>query len=292
MVNKIALAQSGSVLGDKSANLERAHKDIEISKDAGVALVIFPEMFLTGYAMIDGQDYDTVWRLAEPLNGPCVVDLIQTAKQNNMYVVMGMPLKSDLYRGVIYNAAVLIGPEGVVGCHHKIGLPTGYYVGRWFYEGNYFMSGSQIKVFDTELGRIGMMICYEAWWPEIARTLALKGAEHIICISAGPDNTEQGFDLVLPVRAIENSVFLTYVNQPNIQKGIPFFGGSRTIDPTGAVVGKSGAKYAEDLVIVEIDLQFVESARNIYPNIRDTVQAASIWKEMAQLYGRSSDRVP
>ena len=280
---KIALAQSSPVLGDKNANLKIALREIRKAKKAGAKIVVFPEMFLTGYMVLDGKDTSTVFALAEPVNGPAIKKLEKEAKKDNIYIVMGMPLKSNVLRGVIYNAAVFIGPKGVVGIHRKIGLPTGPFFNTWFYEGNYFKPGERTDVFNTELGRIGLMICYESWWPEIPRILAVKGADLIICISAGPAVTEKGFDLVLPVRAIENSVYVAYVNLPDVEKGVKFFGGSRIIAPSGAPV-VAAKKYHEDLAVGTVNLKNVEKARAVYHNLRDRSVFPDLFKDLCKRY--------
>jgi len=122
---KLALAQSSPVLGDKEANLNTALRDIKRAHQTGAKIVVFPEMFLTGYMVLDGKDTSTVFDLAEGIDGPNIKRLKEEAKKYNIYIVMGMPLKSNVLRGVIYNAAVFIGPEGLVGIHRKVGLPTG-----------------------------------------------------------------------------------------------------------------------------------------------------------------------
>lgn len=280
---KLALAQSSPVVGDKEANLNIALRDIEKAHQAGAKIVAFPEMFLTGYMVLDGKDTSTVFDLAEPIGGPAIKKLQAQAKKYNIYIVMGMPLKSFVLRGVIYNAAVFLGPEGLIGVHRKIGLPTGPFFNTWFYEGNYCKPGEKIEVFNTELGRVGIMICYESWWPEIPRILAIKGADLIICISAGPDVTEKGFDLVLPLRAIENSVYIAYVNLPDVEKGVKFFGGARIIGPNGAPVVEA-KRYQEDFVVGDVSLKEVEKARALYHNLRDRSVFPELWEELAKRY--------
>lgn len=280
---KLALAQSSPVLGDKEASLNIALRDIKKANQAGAKVVVFPEMFLTGYMVLDGKDTSTVFDLAEGVDGPAIKKLKEWAKKYKIYIVMGMPLKSNVLRGVIYNAAVFVGPEGLIGIHRKVGLPTGPFFNTWFYEGNYCKSGERIDVFKTELGRIGIMICYESWWPEIPRILAIKGADLIICISAGPDVTEKGFDLVLPMRAIENSVYVAYVNLPDVEKGVKFFGGARIIAPSGAPVIEA-KRYQEDFVVGDINLKEVEKARALYHNIRDRSVFPEVFKEICNRY--------
>lgn len=283
MKYKITLAQSAPVLADKAANLNTAINDIRKAHRAGAKLIIFPEMFLTGYTMLDGKDTSTVFRLAEYIDGPAVSKLTAWAKKYEIYIIMGMPLKSKVLRGIIYNAAVFVGPDGVIGAHRKIGLPTGPFFNTWFYEGNYFKPGEKLKVFKTDLGRIGIMICYEAWWPEIPRILAAKGADMIVCISAGPEVTEKGFDLVLPVRAMENGTYVAYVNLPHEKKGVKFFGGARLLAPNGKAVVEA-KRYQEDFVTGDVDLNIVDEGRSVYPNIGDRSVFPDLWADLAKRY--------
>lgn len=283
MKYKIALAQSAPVLADKEANLKTALKDIEKAHQAGAKLIAFPEMFLTGYMVLDGKDTSTVFNLAEYINGPSVNKLAAWAKKYDIYIIMGMPLKSEILRGIIYNAAVFVGPDGVIGAHRKIGLPTGPFFNTWFYEGNYCKPGEKVEVFKTDLGRIGIMICYESWWPEIPRILAVKGADVIVCISAGPEVTEKGFDIVLAMRAMENGVYIAYINLPDVEKGVKFFGGARILAPNGQPVVEA-KRYQEDFVVGDIDLNMVDGGRSVYPNIGDRSVFPDLWADLSKRY--------
>jgi predicted amidohydrolase len=280
---KVALAQSAPVLADKTANMNTALKDIKKANQTGAKLIVFPEMFLTGYMILDGKDTSTVFKLAEYIDGPVVKQLVSWAKQYNIYIIMGMPLKSNVLRGIIYNAAVFVGPDGLIGAHRKIGLPTGPFFNTWFYEGNYFKPGEKVELFDTNLGRIGIMICYESWWPEIPRILAVKGADMIVCISAGPQVTEKGFDIVLAMRAMENGVYIAYVNLPNVEKGVKFFGGARLLNPAGQPVVEA-KRYQEDFVVGDVDLNIVDGGRSVYPNIGDRSVFPDLWAGLTKRY--------
>jgi len=283
MKYKVALAQSAPVLADKTANMDTALKDIKKANQAGAKLIVFPEMFLTGYMILDGKDTSTVFKLAEYIDGPVVKQLVTWAKQYNIYIIMGMPLKSNVLRGIIYNAAVFVGPDGLIGAHRKIGLPTGPFFNTWFYEGNYFKPGEKVELFDTNLGRIGIMICYESWWPEIPRVLAVKGADMIVCISAGPQVTEKGFDIVLAMRAMENGVYIAYVNLPDVEKGLKFFGGARLLTPAGQPVVEA-KRYQEDFVVGDVDLNIVDGGRSVYPNIGDRSVFPDLWTDLTKRY--------
>jgi predicted amidohydrolase len=279
---KVALAQGPSLLGDVAGCLRRAEQEIQRAREAGARLIAFPEMFLGGYLLMDGRDHETLYRIAESVHGRSVARLIELAREYDLHIVMGMPLRSERVDGIIYDAAVLVGPEGVIGVHRKVGLPTGYYVGRWFYDGNYVKPGNRLDVFDTPLGRIGLLIGYEIMWPELARILAAKGAQHIVVISASPDNTDRFHNMVLPVRAMENTVYLSYVNLHDVEHEVLFFGGSRVISPTGSQHDDKSNRRGEDLLVATVDLNLVARVRAAYPNLRDRAAVASSLEELAR----------
>ena len=175
-----------------------------------------------------------------------------------------MPEMSKKAESVIYNTAVLVGPEGYIGKYRKMHLPTH----SVFEEKRYFRQGYETPVFETQIGRIGLMICYDVFFPEVSRALKLNGAQLIVCISASPAVRRKFFEILTAARAIENNVFLAYVNLVGIEDGLQFWGGSRIISPSGSIIAK--AKYdEEDLVVGEIDLKDVRHVAAFVPTIRD-----------------------
>ncbi|MDH5390974.1 MAG: carbon-nitrogen hydrolase family protein, partial [Candidatus Bathyarchaeota archaeon] len=165
---------------------------------------------------------------------------------------------------VLYNTAVLLGPDGLIGKYRKTHLPTH----SVFEEKRYFRLGYEAPVFETEIGKMGLTICYDMFFPEISRLLRLKGSQLIICISASPAVRSRFFEVFTAARALENTVFLAYVNLVGVENGLQFWGGSRTIAPDGSILAK--AKYdEEDLVIGTIDYADLERAEAFVPTLRD-----------------------
>jgi predicted amidohydrolase len=159
---------------------------------------------------------------------------------------------------------VLIGPEGLIGKYHKMYLPTH----SIFEEKRYFRPGYQTAVFDTELGKLGFIICYDIYFPEVTRLTRLKGAELIICISASPGVRRSFFEVLTVARAIENTAFLAFVNLAGIQDGLQFWGGSRLIGPGGRILAQ--AKYDEDdFVMGEVNYPDIRSIEAFVPTLRD-----------------------
>jgi len=256
---KIALAQISCKRVDKTSNIEKMKAYAEKAKKEDAKLVIFPELSLTDYLV-----RDLIYELAEPIPGPSVEKMTEIAKQNKIYIVFGMPEMSKKTESVIYNTAVLVGPEGYIGKYRKMHLPTH----SVFEEKRYFRQGYETPVFETQIGRIGLMICYDVFFPEVSRALKLNGAQLIVCISASPAVRRKFFEILTAARAIENNVFLAYVNLVGIEDGLQFWGGSRIISPSGSIIAK--AKYdEEDLVVGEIDLKDVRHVAAFVPTIRD-----------------------
>jgi len=157
-----------------------------------------------------------------------------------------------------------LGPDGLIGKYRKMHLPTH----SVFEEKRYFRLGYEASVFETEIGKMGLTICYDMFFPEISRLLRLKGSKLIICISASPAVRSRFFEVFTAARALENTVFLAYVNLVGVENGLQFWGGSRTIAPDGSILAK--AKYdEEDLVIGTIDYADLEGAEAFVPTLRD-----------------------
>jgi len=255
----IAVAQINCRVGHKKRNIDLMKKHAKQAKEKGADLVVFPELSLTGYLT-----RDLTYNLAEKIPGPSVDSLEQVAEKENLHMVFGMLEHSDKARGVIYNTAVLLGPKGFVGKYRKLQLPTH----SVFEEKRYFRPGYQLPVFETDIGRLGLTICYDMFFPEISRLLRLKGAQLIICISASPAVRRKFFEVFTAARAIENTVFLAYANLVGIEDGLQFWGGSRIVAPSGHIIAQ--AKYdEEDLVTGEVDYSDLKRIETFVPTLRD-----------------------
>ncbi|MCK5343918.1 MAG: carbon-nitrogen hydrolase family protein, partial [Candidatus Heimdallarchaeota archaeon] len=223
----VSLVTMRPAIADKKTNLATMKKHIQkLQTD----LIIFGEMNLTGY-----RCKDELRDLAEPLNGPSIKTITTLAQQENKHVIFGMPLLDEHRRGLIYNAAILVHPTGKVDIYRKMFLPN---FGP-FKEKLYFDEGETIPVFKTSIGTIGILICYELFFPEIAKALSLQGADIIICISASPSVTRSYFETLLPARAIENTTFFIYTNIVGPQEDLIFWGGSQIYNPLGILQKKS-----------------------------------------------------
>jgi len=256
---KLAFAQISSKRESKSENLLKIEKLTLKAKQQGADLIIFPEMSLTGYVLLD-----QVYELAETIPGPSTQKIETLAKKTGMHIIFGMPELSEKTQATIFNTAVCVGPQGLIGKYRKMYLPTH----SIFEEKRYFRPGYEATAFQTELGNIGLTICYDVFFPEVYRLIRLKGAQLIICISASPAVRRTYFEILTSARALENTAFLAYVNLAGVQDGLQFWGGSRLVGPTGDVLAK--AKYdEEDFVVCEVDFSDLKAAETFIPTLRD-----------------------
>ena len=256
---RLALAQISSKRENKNENLRKIEKLTLKAKEQGADLVIFPEMSLTGYVVLD-----QVYELAETIPGPSTQKIGALAKKTGMHIIFGMPELSEKTQATIFNTAVLVGPQGLIGNYRKMYLPTH----SVFEEKRYFRPGYEPAAFQTDLGNIGLTICYDVFFPEVYRLTRLKGAQLMVCISASPAVRRGYFEILTSARALENTAFLAYVNLAGVEDGLQFWGGSRLACPTGDVVAK--AKYdEEDFIVCEVDYSDLRTAETFIPTLRD-----------------------
>ncbi len=256
---KLALCQISTERENKDANLLKIEELTQRAKQEEADLAVFPEMSLTGYVL-----HDQVYGLAETIPGPSVKRVEELAKKTGMHIIFGMPELCEKAQATIYNTAVLVGPKGLIGKYRKMYLPTH----SVFEEKRYFRPGYEPAAFQTDLGNIGLTICYDVFFPEVFRLPRLKGAQLIVCISASPAVRRGYFEILTAARALENTAYLAYVNLSGVEDGLQFWGGSRLVSPTGDVLAK--AKYdEEDFVICELDYADLRTAETFIPTLRD-----------------------
>lgn len=256
---RIALVQFEGKLGDVKQNVAKACTQVAQAARGGADLVVLPELFSTGYHL------DTIGprivELAEPIDGPTMRAMQQTAREASCYVVAPIALVREV-GGVPFNSAVLIDREGkVAGSYDKVHL--------WALERFYFRAGARYPVFDTDFGRLGIMICYDMGFPEAARSLALQGADLIVCPSAWCAEDMDVWEINAPARALENTVFLAACNRFGREGGDLYMPGkSMVCNPRGKKIAQledeaAGILYA-DLKASDIDAYRVRS-----PYLRD-----------------------
>jgi predicted amidohydrolase len=216
-------------------------------------------MALTGYIL-----NDQVYGLAETIPGPSIVKIEEIARNTGLHIIFGMPEATEKAQATVFNTAVLVGPKGFIGKYRKMYLPTH----SVFEEKRYFRAGYDPSTFQTDLGGIGLTICYDVFFPEVFRMPRLKGAQLIICISASPAVRRSYFEILTAARALENTCYLAHVNLAGVEDGLQFWGGSRLMGPTGDVLAK--AKYdQEDFLVCEVDLADLRTVETFVPTLRD-----------------------
>ncbi len=253
---KIALAQLDPSLGEKEKNLRKLERTVAKSR---ADLVLAGELFLTGY-----MARDAFARLAEPLDGPAVLAAQRIAEEYGSHLVFGLPEREAGTRR-LFNTSVLVAPDGHRVAYRKI-YPATF---GPFEEGLYFARGDALTLADTKLGKIGLLICYDTFFPELAKAYALRGADLLAIISASPATSKPFFDRILPARAIENAIHVLYANLVGTELNVVFQGGTQALGPRGEDLGKA-ADFQEGTVVAEIDLRDNKTARAFRPTLRDT----------------------
>lgn len=257
-MTRIALAQV-AVQASPNDNLNVAQQYFDQAAASKAALIVFPETFmaLSPPSMPNRERSD----LAEPLSGPFVAHMKDWARQHHIWVAFGIferPTQPDPQLRV-YNTVVVVDNRGeVVGSYRK----THLYDAFGFQESAMFLAGEKLwSPLDTPFGRLGLMVCYELRFPEIARSLALDGSEIILVPSAwyGGSLKEFHWQLLIQARALENTVYIAGCNQA----GNGFTGRSLVCDPLGLPIAQ--ASETTSFLTVDLDLDRIASARHRLP---------------------------
>jgi predicted amidohydrolase len=261
-VNTAAVQMNPQIL-EKEKNLERCLDSIRIAVKNDASLIVFPECALTGYCFSSKEEAMT---MAEPLPGWSSRTIASLCRELDIYVLIGLIERS---RGKMYNAAALIGPEGLIGKHRKAHLP---YLGldRFAEHGDL-----PFKVYDTPLGKIGINICFEARFPEAARVLALGGADIIVLPTNWPEGAELVPEFIVNTRAYENRVNYVAVNRVGAERGFRFIGRSKVVDASGRTLAEGGTD-REEIIYATLD---TESSKVKHVVVRPKEFELPLWTE-------------
>jgi N-carbamoylputrescine amidase len=261
---------------------EAVAKHVELIGDAaerGAQVVCLQEIFHGPYFCAEQNPkwYGT----AEPEEGPTVTRMREVARQHR--IVLLVPFFEEAQVGVYYNAAVVIEADGsVLGKYRKTHLP---HVGPCFWEKFYFKPGNLgYPVFDTSVGRIGIIICYDRHFPEPARAVGLKGAELVFNPSATVESLSRYlWELEQPAHAVANGYWIAASNRVGTEEPLTsarFYGSSYFCDPRGRIVAQ--ASDTEDEVLVcDVDLDVNREVRNTWQFLRD--RRPETYGELTQL---------
>jgi predicted amidohydrolase len=261
---RLAIGELAPVPADPRRNVARIAACVAAAR---ADLAVFPELFLSGYRV---GDRIHGLALAPALDDPVATELKRVAATTGTPIVVGAPVGSALRAGEVANAAVVVRPDGSVTTQVKRYLPN---FGP-FEEGLAFSPTDTSQPVAAAGRSLGLEICYDVFFPEVARDLALAGADLLINISASPVTSRPLFERLLPARAVENGWPVVYVNRVGVEDGIVFGGGSGAWDPRGepipaAPVVVAGLAAEERLAVVEIDLDQPRRWRPMRPVLRD-----------------------
>ncbi len=239
---KIVGVQMDIQLGAVETNLERITEKLHAASREAGELVIFPECSLTGYCFESRRE---ALKYAEVENGPAQRQLISVCRQLSLHCIVGYLEIAD---DQLFNAAVLLGPDGVVGSYRKVHLPF-LGVDRFTDYGN-----RPFAVQEVSGVNIGMNICYDSAFPEASRSLALAGADLIALPTNWPPGAECMTPTAICTRAMENRLYYAAINRIGTERGVTFIGRSCICDPGGNILVSASAD-EETLLVAEIDVE-------------------------------------
>jgi N-carbamoylputrescine amidase len=268
---------------DPDANLDKAVQRVRAAARNGAQIVCLPELFRTQYFC--QREDPALFDLAEPIPGPTTEAMSKVARETHAFIIVSLFEKRT--RGLYHNTAVLIGKDGnIAGLYRKMHIPDD----PLYFEKYYFTPGDLgFKAFDTDVARIGTLVCWDQWYPEGARLTALHGAQILFyptAIGWHPAEKEQygvaqhdAWRTIQRAHAIANGVFVTVVNRVghetgNIRgneakgAGLEFWGKSFLADPFGRVLAEASHD-REEILCAEVNLREIEEVRRNWPFLRD-----------------------
>jgi N-carbamoylputrescine amidase len=268
---KVALIQT-KAFDEKTKNFEKHAELILKAAKKGSKVICLQELFMTKYFCYSEDAHN--FSLAETIPGPTTKQLSTLAKKLNVVIIASLFEKR--VEGLYHNTTVVFDADGtMVGKYRKMHIPDD----PLFYEKFYFTHGDLgFEACDTKYGRIGVLICWDQWFPEAARLMALDGAQMIFyptAIGWKKDEEKKYRPLQLEAwktmhssHAIANGVFVFAANRIGQENDLYFWGNSIAYDPFGALLGK-GSESAEEILMVDVDLSKIEIMRQGWPFFRD-----------------------
>lgn len=261
---------------DPAANLERALSAVHRARRNGAEIICLQELFRTPYFC---QRHDpALFGLAEPIPGPTTEQLSRAAQETGAVLVAS--LFERRAPGVYHNTAVVFDADGsLAGLYRKMHIPDD----PLYFEKYYFTPGDTgFRVFPTRFGRVGVLVCWDQWFPEAARLTALQGAEVLLyptAIGWHPAEREiygamqlEAWQIAQRAHAIANGIYVAAVNRIGHEGpedgGLQFWGSSFVCDPFGVILGQTSEE-REEVLVVPCDRQRLEDVRRQWPFLRD-----------------------
>lgn len=258
--------------GDIKLNLDKALAGIAAAAKKGAQVVCLQELFRSRY-FPQSEDAEN-FKLAETIPGPTTDALGRLAKKKKV-VVIGSVFEQRS-AGIYHNTAVVIGLDGsILGKYRKMHIPDD----PCFYEKFYFTPGDLgFLSFETAVAKIGVLICWDQWFPEAARLTALSGAEILFYPTAigwlrsEPSNVAKAqrnaWELVQRGHAVANGIYVAVPNRVGREGKLKFWGGSFVAGPSGEIIAQAGRE-REEVLIAPCDLEKIAEARQSWPFLRD-----------------------
>ena len=272
---QVGVIQMESVVGEIAHNVETAQRLIDYAVEGGATIALLPEYWSTGFfpASRDYKKYD----LAAADDGPAIAAIKQKASQHRIHIVATIFEKDGT--DLCYDTAILVGPDGIMGKYRKTHVGgerhiviDGELVTDLGIESIYFRTGSRYPVFDIDHWKIGIILCYDTYFPEAMRCLALGGAEVILTPFGISDTKKTLWRELLATRAFENISYVLAANNigyaPAPDMPIVMGGHSIAFDPLGEKIALASYDQEEVLQVV-LERQHLESARRLHFMFRD-----------------------
>jgi predicted amidohydrolase len=260
---RVAVGQIAPALGRVEENVLLHRERIDAARHAQAELLVFPELSLTGYYL-----RDQVPEVAEQIDGPLVRAMAEAS--GSMAVVFGFVEESRDFR--FFNTAVYVEAGSVRARHRKVYLPT-Y---GMFDEQRYFAAGNRVCAFDSRFGRIGLLICEDAWHLSCGTILQADGIDLLIIVANSPGRgvreaelgSQQTWNLITRTLASFLSVPVIFANRVGYEDGVCFWGGSEVVGPSGCVLAEA-PELEPGLIVAEIDPRETRRQRILAPLARD-----------------------
>jgi N-carbamoylputrescine amidase len=268
---KVGLIQMRAEENPK-ANLAKALAGIEAAARRGAQIICLQELFRSRY--FPRSEDAKKFRLAETVPGPTTESLSRLARAKGVVVVASLFERRS--SGIYHNTAVVLDADGsVLGKYRKMHIPDD----PCYYEKFYFTPGDLgFPSFDTRYARIGVLICWDQWFPEAARLTALSGATMLFYptaigwLSHEPRSVakaqREAWELIQRGHAVANGVYVAAVNRVGREGKLKFWGNSFVADPFGAVVARAGGG-RDEILVVPCDLKRIDETRQSWPFLRD-----------------------
>lgn len=253
----VASVQMEPRIGHKEDNVARSIAFIDRAAAEGAALVVLPELVNTGYVFASRAE---AFALAETSpDGPTTLAWIEAARRNQIYIVAGIAEREGER---LYNSAVVIGPDGWLGVYRKLHL--------WGDEHLFFEAGDKgLPLFHTQWGRLGVAICYDGWFPEVYRLLAMQGADVVaiptnwVPMPGQPANREAMATSLAMANAHSNALNIVCANRIGTERGQPFIGQSLIIGAQGWPLAGPASEDSEQVLYASINLKQTRQARHL-----------------------------